>query len=430
MFQLGSQSAKQLCSFIGHFDVSYWTSLVVGQVRHPMALPVVAPKAAEQRRHVTPAWRRTALQVALALTSYSAFSCAAAVGGRCAVGYRSTQLRVRGKRAPVSLWYPARAPRERRGASSSEPKPYRHFISVAKIVEVLQGTELPEALGWEYQLEAGEAVFPDALPIPAESQETELQQRRVEQGLAVANCAVIFAHGYLGSRFDMLHLCEKLALRGFVCASADFAEGLSGAVPRQIARQEIVQELILRLRSEFDVQHLGIVGHSAGGGTATALPGEFRCGRVAVAGLAPGYSGGDPLLAVASEGDGVVRLPRVLQALPEDMAMQDLGNFDASSSRRLGILLRQPLTPRAAGPPCHISFLSEESNQAMISLLTPLLPVAQMLDVPVLDFDAYLKLKDSRDLAKVLLPVIEEFFSYHASRAEKMSHTLGNLSGP
>jgi hypothetical protein len=40
----------------------------------------------------------------------------------------------------------------------------------------------------------------------------------------------------------MLHLCEKLALRGFVCASVDFAEGLSGAVPRQIARQEIVQE--------------------------------------------------------------------------------------------------------------------------------------------------------------------------------------------
>ena len=57
----------------------------------------------------------------------------------------------------VSLWYPARAPRERR-ASSREPKPYRHFISVAKIVEVLQGTELPEALGWQYQLEAGEAA--------------------------------------------------------------------------------------------------------------------------------------------------------------------------------------------------------------------------------------------------------------------------------
>ena len=36
----------------------------------------------------------------------------------------------------------------------------------------------------------------------------------------------------------------------------------------------------------------------------------------------------------------------------------------------------------------------------MISLLSPLLPVAQMLDVPVLDFDAYLKLQDSQDVAK------------------------------
>lgn len=51
---------------------------------------------------------RTAFQVALALTSYSALSCAAAVGGRCAVGYRSTQLRVRGKRAPVASMIRAR----------------------------------------------------------------------------------------------------------------------------------------------------------------------------------------------------------------------------------------------------------------------------------------------------------------------------------
>ena len=57
----------------------------------------------------------------------------------------------------MALWYPARLPRERRG-TSNEPTPYRHFISVAKIVEVLQGTELPEALGWEYQLKAGEAA--------------------------------------------------------------------------------------------------------------------------------------------------------------------------------------------------------------------------------------------------------------------------------
>lgn len=56
----------------------------------------------------------------------------------------------------MSLWYPARAPR----ASVTSSKPvYRHFISVAKIVEVLQGTQLPDALGWEFQLEAGKSAF-------------------------------------------------------------------------------------------------------------------------------------------------------------------------------------------------------------------------------------------------------------------------------
>lgn len=42
---------------------------------------------------------RTALSVALALTSCSALSGVAAVG--CAVAYRSTHVRVRGKRAPA-----------------------------------------------------------------------------------------------------------------------------------------------------------------------------------------------------------------------------------------------------------------------------------------------------------------------------------------
>lgn len=41
---------------------------------------------------------------------------------------------------------------------------------------------------------------------------------------------------------DMLHLCEALARRGFVCAAPDFAEGLSGAVPiGEATRLDIVQ---------------------------------------------------------------------------------------------------------------------------------------------------------------------------------------------
>ena len=57
-----------------------------------------------------------------------------------------------------------------------------------------------------------------------------------------SQCLLLDIIIFVGESQDMLHPCEKLAQRGFVCASVDFAEGLSGAVPRQIARQEIVQE--------------------------------------------------------------------------------------------------------------------------------------------------------------------------------------------
>ena len=43
---------------------------------------------------------------------------------------------------------------------------------------------------------------------------------------------------------------------------------------------------------------------------------------MAVAGLAPGYTASEPLLVVASAGDGVVPLRRVEQALPAQMMLQ------------------------------------------------------------------------------------------------------------
>ena len=43
---------------------------------------------------------------------------------------------------------------------------------------------------------------------------------------------------------------------------------------------------------------------------------------MAVAGLAPGYIASEPLLVVASAGDGVVPLRRVEQALPAQMMLQ------------------------------------------------------------------------------------------------------------
>ena len=346
---------------------------------------------------------RSAFPLALAITS-----CSALAFGRVSVGYRASHIRVRGKKAPVSFWYPATPGRV------SKELPYRHFISVAKIVEVLQGTELP-GIGWEFRLRAGKPIYPEAQPIPVERQETELQERRLAEGLPRESCAIIFAHGYLGSRFDMLHLCEELAQCGFVVAAPDFAESLSGKVPlREVTRQDIMEELLTRLQKEFAVKHFGIVGHSAGGGTVTwrkwlkeppcqaltpgaevlstflnrlqpslnlfvpaqvnhfppifklvlqtpkgfpwwfsvaigplgpiglifqsnirpvglfeasLFPGPFQCGRVAIAGLAPQTVPTDPLLVVASEGDGVVALPRITAALPKNIELQEGGRM-------------------------------------------------------------------------------------------------------
>lgn len=174
----------------------------------------------------------------------------------------------------------------------------------------------------------------------------------------------------------MLHLCESLAQKGFVVAAPDFAEALSGAVATDVGRQEVMDALVQRLREEFQVERLGLVGHSAG----AALAGRYQphgatvFGRVALAGLAPGSQ---DLLAVASTGDGVVRWER-LRDLLEAMGMAPQGPdaLDASAPRA-ALLFAQPL--KGSRPPCHISFLAEQTNEAMISLLSPLLPVAQIL---------------------------------------------------
>ena len=45
----------------------------------------------------------------------------------------------------------------------------------------------------------------------------------------------------------------------------------------------------------------------------------------------------------------------------------------------------------------------------MIQLLSPLLPVAQSLGIPVLDFDKYQKSRDSRQTAEVVIPLVTSY---------------------
>ena len=56
--------------------------------------------------------------------------------------------------------------------------------------------------------------------------------------------------------------------------------------------------------------------------------------------------------------------------------------------------------------PCHISFLSSRTNDAMVDVLGPLLPVARALGVPVLDFDRYQVTRDSDEVNETLVPAV------------------------
>lgn len=51
------------------------------------------------------------------------------------------------------------------------------------------------------------------------------------------------------------------------------------------------------------------------------------------------------------------------EVLVMNLQLQDLNSYDVTISKQLGILLKRPLDTQGVQPPCHISFLSEESNK-------------------------------------------------------------------
>jgi hypothetical protein len=67
---------------------------------------------------------------------------------------------------------------------------------------------------------------------------------------------------------------------------------------------------------------------------------------------------------------------------------------------------QQPSSQQPQPLPCHISFLSSRTNDAMVDMLGPLLPVARLLNVPVLDFDVYARTRDSDAVAADLVPAV------------------------
>mmetsp|Transcript_8497 Transcript_8497/g.21211 ORF Transcript_8497/g.21211 Transcript_8497/m.21211 type:complete len:403 (+) Transcript_8497:32-1240(+) len=313
------------------------------------------------------------------------------------LGYQDLDLLLGGESIPISVWYPP----EDGGSAVAGAAKYPHKISVGKITTLLTRGSLkaPEFLGPSTTL-AGEAQLKKgASPQP---------------GLP----AIIFCHGYLGSRFDMLHVCEALASKGFVVAAPELPESLSaGFTPNDdTTRTAIVEATINLLNRNWKISDkVGLFGHSAGGGTSTMMPGSFSLGRVAIAGFR-GYAGSDRLLVIASKGDGIIPVKGIEAALPagcsiyrEEEGAKEFISKGLGGGKSAALLFEKGIG-QAPLPPNHISFLSEPTNDALVTFLSPLLPVARILDVPVLDFDKYQEARDSRETAKAFIPVVLSFF--------------------
>ena len=383
-----------------------------------------------------------------------------------------------GQSVPVATWFPeaSGAPDERRDSESPGVLYYPHAISVAKIARVLLNTpeSTPRWLDRSTPLLAAPGVRVAA---------------RGETGREKSfDKVAVLCHGYLGSRFDLVDLAEALANEGFLVLAPEFAESLAspettpayarpGAPPPKnpsATRDEVVDAALRAFAPGFfspapesgasstsetgssRVPRVVIAGQSAGASTATSALGPFAA-RVAIAGFRPPEALDareallrDPLLVVASAGDGVISLyPREsgafgayegiaasVKGMPSRVPKYDIGAFaarvgeiraarDADKQSAFSETLRGNGALNAfvtyeppggdggatTGLPCHISFLSSRTNDAMVEVLSPLLPVARAVGVPVLDFDKYQIARDSDAVNAQLVPLIAEWLN-------------------
>ena len=410
-----------------------------------------------------------------------------------AVAFEDARVTVAGtgQVVPVAVWYPVVAVADPLVEKNPSPRPtpaaaatYPHAISVAKIARVLLNApaSTPRVLDRDVPLAMAPGVAPRSSATPPSD---------------AVRGAVVLCHGYLGSRFDLVDLAEALAASGFLVAAPEFAESLAspetvsaqtkpGAKPaanpsasRDQVLAAVLEDVERRARLYVEASYSGksttqkndavpgtlpvaLVGQSAGASTATSARGRFAA-RVAIAGFRPPPSEAraatearsspatDPLLVVASAGDGVISLyptergafgpyrgieaevaafeeaegvtfarldaegllesvargragggedevPRAAFVTYEDAGFRDSGARDSANSGAAAALAR-PL-------PCHISFLSSRTNDAMVEVLSPLLPAARALGVPVLDFDRYQVARDSDDVNETLVPAV------------------------
>ena len=224
---------------------------------------------------------------------------------------------------------------------------------------------------------------------------------------------------------------------GFVCISPEYPESLAASYERQenldrsIITDQIRKTLFSANYNLFPMDatfRFGIIGHSLGCGTATKT-GDKSWTRVCVAGF-PGEREdtlGGNMLFISSINDGAVSLERLRSAIPSDFERmneeddrvkglvaeyeheQSASDDSSSASTKTAIPRRTAMIFERENGPNHISFLAGSVNDAMIDLLSPLLPIAQALNIPVLDFDKYSESRDSKQTADIMVPIVSAY---------------------
>ena len=118
-------------------------------------------------------------------------------------------------------------------------------------------------------------------------------------------------------------------------------------------------------------------------------------------------------------------LPASRNLLNEQLRFErlDAAYTDSTTSPRRGaFIFSEPEAGAAAArPPCHISFLWSQSNEALVGLLSPLLPVAKALGLFLLDFDVYRETRDSEATAAQVVPAVRRFFLESSAAASPRS---------
>lgn len=287
---------------------------------------------------------------------------------------------------------------------------YSHRISVKKIGQLLAGWDfIPEFVSKDYSL------TPMLNDSAGDGSISEFVVDGEDVSLPKCGPVVLLAHGYLGSRYDLSHLAEKLAQQGFTCISPEYPESLASSYPQMegLDRALITSHVLATLKNDLGIMpsSYGIVGHSLGCGTVMTTGNESWT-RVCIAGF-PSARGGPtsagsngPVLILSSVNDGAVSIARIGSAIPSDYVWLDEANvagFEQGLPRRAVLLFDRPDAPN------HISFLADCVNESMINFLSPLLPLAQALSLPVLDFDKYNVSRDSRKTADVIIPLISSY---------------------